>query len=408
MNLWLNILLALRSIFGNKVRTILTFSIIAIGIMALVGILTAIDSIKASLRSNFTRLGANTFVIQDKGRGVRNRGTKIEKTREITLEEAFQFQEQFQSQALVSISTNVSFSATVQRDKEKTNPNVTLIGTDENYLLASGYDIEQGRNFSPFEINKGVNVVLLGQSVYQLLFNARNKVEDAQISIGNIPYRVIGVLASKGSSMVSSDNMVVIPLRSAIAKFPEREFRYNINVMTEQAEALDEIVAEASGIFRVIRSLHPKEAEDFSVNRSDKLASTVIDELQYISLAATLIGLITLLGAGIGLMNIMLVSVSERTREIGISKALGATNKVIRFQFLIEAIVICQIGGLLGILFGILAGNLVSLIVGGSFIIPWLWIALGISFCFLIGLLAGLYPAIKAGKLDPIEALRYE
>ena len=344
----------------------------------------------------------------EKGKGVRNRGTKIEKTREITLEEAYQFQEQFSSKALVSISTNVSFSATVQRDKEKTNPNVTLIGTDDNYLLASGYNIERGRNFSPFEIEKGVNVVLLGQSVYQLLFNARNKVEEAQISIGNIPYRVIGVLESKGASMVSSDNMVVVPLKSAIAKFPEREFDYNINVMTEQAEALDEIVAEASGIFRIIRSLHPKEDEDFSVNRSDKLASTVIDELQYISLAATLIGLITLLGAGIGLMNIMLVSVSERTREIGISKALGASNKVIRFQFLIEAIVICQIGGLLGIVFGILAGNLVSLIIGGSFIVPWLWIALGISFCFLIGLLAGLYPAIKAGKLDPIEALRYE
>lgn len=408
MNLWLNILLALRSILGNKVRTTLTFSIIAIGIMALVGILTSIDSIKASLRSNFTQLGANTFVIQTKGMGIRSRGAKQEKGKDISLSEAKAFKEAFHGKALVSISSRVSSIATVQIGKEKTNPNITLMGVDENYLSASGYSIDYGRNFSPFEIEKGVGVVLLGQAVYRQLFPAGNSAEGKQISIGNIPYRVIAVLNEKGSSMVSSDNLVLVPLQSAMAKFPERKFQFSLNIMTPEAERLDYLVDEATGIFRVIRSIHPKAPEDFAVNRSDKLASTVIDELQYISLAATLIGLITLLGAGIGLMNIMLVSVSERTREIGISKALGASNKVIRYQFLIEAIVICQIGGILGIVLGILAGNSVSLLIGGSFIIPWTWIFVGISFCFAIGLLAGLYPAIKAGKLDPIEALRYE
>ncbi|MEX0812616.1 MAG: ABC transporter permease [Chitinophagales bacterium] len=408
MNIWLNVLLALKAIMGNKLRTTLTFSIIAIGIMALVGILTSIDSIKASLRSNFTLLGANTFVIQNKGIGIRSRGSKQEQTRDITLEEARNFKRQFESKAAVSISSRVSNIATIKWEQEKTNPNITLIGSDENYLSASGYNIQEGRNFSPFEIEKGVNVVILGQGVYKQLFSSRTKAEGVRLYVGNIPYQVIGILEEKGSSMVSSDNMVLIPLRSALSKFSERKFQFDINVLTPQAEALDLLVSDAIGLFRVVRGLHPREENDFAINRSDKLASTVIDELQYISLAATLIGLITLLGAGIGLMNIMLVSVSERTREIGVSKALGASNKMIRFQFLTEAIVICQIGGLLGIVLGILAGNAVSLLIGGSFIIPWLWIGLGIAFCFLIGLLAGIYPALKAAKLDPIEALRYE
>lgn len=408
MNIWLNVLLALKAILGNRLRTILTFSIIAIGIMALVGILTSIDSIKASLRSNFTLLGANTFVIQNKGMGLRRRGSKPENSRDISLDEARSFKSEFKNKAVLSISSRVSNIATVKRGAEKTNPNITLIGADEKYLLTSGYTIEKGRNFSTFEVEKGINVVLLGQAVYQKLFSARDHVEDSKIYIGNIPYFVIGVLQEKGSSMVSSDNMVLIPLRSALAKFSERKFQYDINVLSQQAENIDALVDEAIGVFRIIRFLHPREENDFDINRSDKLASTVIDELQYISLAATLIGFITLFGAGIGLMNIMLVSVSERTREIGVSKALGATNRMIRFQFITEAIVICQIGGVLGIVMGILAGNVVSLIIGGSFIVPWLWIFLGIVFCFVIGLLAGIYPAIRAGKLDPIEALRYE
>jgi len=412
MDFGINILLAWRAIKANWLRTVLTFLIIAVGIMALVGILTAIDSMKSSIVSNFSSVGANSFTIRTKGLTIRGKGgnnnSSAKAYKDIDYDDAMAFREKFTYPAQVSLSNRPSMTSSVKYQYEKTNPNVTVVGIDENYISISGFKFQDGRNFSITELETGANVAILGSGVANNLFRARDTIINKTVSVGNIKYRVAGVLESKGSSVVSSDNMVLVPLQNARKVFAEKANRYVITVNVDHPEQLDAAIEEATGAFRTARKLRPRDENDFEINRSDKLASTVIDQISYITLAATMIGVITMLGAGVGLMNIMLVSVSERTREIGISKALGAKSSTIKKQFLVEAILICQIGGVLGIILGMLAGNVVSVLLSGSFIIPWLWIAVGIIFCLAIGLLAGLYPAIKASKLDPIEALRYE
>ncbi len=411
MNLSENIRQALRAIRANLTRTILTCLIIAFGIMALVGILTAVDSLKASIYSNFSTLGSNTFSIKQSGQSMRRRGGGSDEqvSPPIIYDQAKMFKDRYTFPSKVSISTMATMIGTVKFNSEKTNPNIGVWGIDENYLEASGYEISQGRFFTPNEINEGSNEVVIGQDVLVKLFKSKSQPINQFVSISNMRYRIIGVMKTKGSSMVrSGDNTVYIPIINAIRYFKGNDASVGVSVTVDNIDQLNYSIDEAIGLFRSIRGLKLSESNNFEMTKSDAIANTVVDQVSYVTIAATIIGLITLFGAAIGLMNIMLVSVTERTREIGVSKALGATRKTIRTQFLVEAIVICQIGGLLGIILGMLAGNGVSLLIGGAFIIPWVWIITGIVFCFIVGLVSGIYPAIKASKLDPIEALRYE
>jgi len=206
----------------------------------------------------------------------------------------------------------------------------------------------------------------------------------------------------------SGDKSCMLPLNNIRQYFSKPDMSYGINVMLKDSKSMDAAINEATGLFRNVRRLRVGQEDNFEIAKSDNIAEMLFENIKYVTLAATIIGLITLLGASIGLMNIMLVSVTERTREIGIRKAIGATKELIKRQFIIEALVICQLGGMLGIILGILVGNLISLLTGGSFIVPWLWIFLGLVLCFIVGLASGIYPAIKASKLDPIEALRFE
>ncbi len=411
MNIIENIRMALRSIRSNLTRTVLTCLIIAFGIMALVGILTAVDSLKASIYSNFSTLGSNTFSIRQSGLNMRRHGGGNDEKASppILFEHAKLFKDRYTFPAKVSVSTMATMIATVKFNSEKTNPNIGVWGVDENYLEATGYEISEGRFFTFNEVQTGVSDVVLGNDVVLKLFKGITDPINQFVSINNMRYRIIGVMKPKGSSMVrSGDNTVYIPILNAIRYYRGPKASVGVSVTVENINQLDYAIDEAIGLFRGIRGLQISESNNFEMTKSDAIANTVVDQVSYVTFAATIIGVITLFGAAIGLMNIMLVSVTERTREIGVSKALGATRKNIRMQFLVEAIVICQIGGLLGIFFGILAGNGVSLLIGGNFIIPWIWIIAGIIFCFIVGLVSGLYPAIKASKLDPIEALRYE
>ena len=257
-------------------------------------------------------------------------------------------------------------------------------------------------------MESGFNSCLLGGAVVKHLYDKKDTIEGSEITIGNVRYRVIGVLEEKGASMIGTDNVILVTVQNARKVFPSTTNKYAISVAVDTPELLEDAAEEARGVFRSVRKLRPQEEDDFEISKSDRIATTVIDQLKYVRWAAILIGAVTLISAGIGLMNIMLVAVAERTREIGITKSIGATNRIIRFQFLTEAIVICQLGGVFGIILGILIGNVVSILLDGDFIIPWAWVLGGCVFCFLIGLSAGIYPAIKASKLDPIEALRYE
>lgn len=406
-----NIKISVNSIRSHMLRTILTILIIAFGIMALVGILTAIDSIKSSITSNFTRLGANTFSIKNRQMRVimGNGGDQPKDFRAITFDEAEKFKNEFIFPSTISITAFATHTATVKYNTEKTNPNIAVIGADDNYLITSGSEIDKGRNFTPFEVQSGSNVVIIGSELSKNIFKNKENPIDKIISIGPGKYKVIGVLKEKGSSMgFSGDKNCILLLNNIRQYFPRPDMSFTINVTTRNIQSLDNAASEAAGLFRIIRKVKLYEEDNFEVAKSDNIAQMLIQNIRYVTLAATFIGLITLFGAAIGLMNIMLVSVTERTREIGIRKAIGATKNTIKYQFLSEAIIICQLGGLLGIILGIIIGNLISLITGGSFIIPWLWIISGVVICVIVGLASGIYPAVKAANLDPIEALRYE
>lgn len=406
-----NIKIALGSIVSQKLRTFLTVLIIAIGITALVGILTSIDAIENSINSNFTSMGANTFTIRNRGMVIRM-GKKPPKAssnfKKISYYEAMEFKKRFDSIAPVSVTVNSTGSATVKYKSEKTNPNVAVYGADLNYIITSGYSIDEGRNFTETELQYGSNVVLIGNGVSTQLFKNESPI-DKEIRIGSVAYKVIGTLASKGSSFgFGGDKSCVVPITNLRQYTNMDNKSFVINVLSTGVGNLDGTISEATGAMRVVRKRKAKDANNFEIVRSDSFAAILVDSLSYVSYAAIAIGLITLLGASIGLMNIMLVSVAERTREIGVRKSLGAKQVTIRNQFLAEAIVICQIGGIAGIIFGIAIGNFISSFFDGGFIIPWLWIIIAFIISFVVGVLAGYYPAYKASKLDPIEALRVE
>ncbi len=405
-----NLRIALNSIRSNLLRTILTVMIIAVGIMALIGILTSVDAIKNTINSEFTRMGANSFTIRNQEMKV-HIGKRRERRKNytaITYRQAKEFQDKYQFPSLVSLSIRASGNATVKYHKVKTNPNIPVVGGDENYLNTSGYDVELGRNFSEQEVQTGKNVTIIGSELAETLFK-KQKAEGKIISVGASHYKIIGVLKSKGSSMgFSDDKVVIIPLTNARQNYTGNDASYTISVMPSPGSSTDFAVGEAENTFRIVRKLGYADESDFDISKSDNLANMLIEHIQYVTLAATIIGIITLFGAAVGLMNIMLVSVSERIREIGTRKAIGATSKIIRQQFLFESVLIGQLGGILGIILGILVGNMVSAAVGNHFFIPWLWILFGVLICFIVGILSGLLPAIKASKSDPIEALRFE
>jgi putative ABC transport system permease protein len=404
-----NIGLALRAIRANKLRTALTLLIIVFGIMALIGILTATEGINRSMTSSFSEMGANTFIIKKEGQVRRRRNRKSASTNPvITLQQCLAFRDQFKYPAVMTMSSDVDGNTVIKYESKKTNPNVRMIGIDENYLQVSGWTIDRGRNFTRSETDNAQPVLLLGSDVARKLFGVPDTAVNKLVNIGSKKYRVIGVLAPKGASQVTSDNTVMIPVVNAKRSFGDDRTSYNLSVMVRDPSQLNRAVDEANGIFRIVRRIPLGEDPDYDISKSDKLAGQVLENLSYVQMATVIIGILTLIGAGIGLMNIMLVSVNERTREIGLSKAIGATKKAIRMQFLTESITICMIGGVIGVMMGVLVGYGISRAVGNSFEMPWGWIVMGLTVMFVVGLLAGLYPAVKAANLDPVEALRYE
>ncbi len=410
MNLKENIREGIKSIKSNLLRTILTASIIAIGITSLVGILTAIDGIKASIDTSFSSLGANSFDISRKrpDRTVQE-GKEQKKYPLLQKDEVLEFKERF-SEGMATLHLYVSGGAEIKRLSKKTTPNFTIRGVDENYMIIRNYNISNGRNFTSLDIQKGVNYVIIGNEVVNNLFENEDPI-NKKISFYGNKFVVIGVLEKKGGfgGNTYSDRTVFVPFKNAIRISRRGYLDYQITVNVNDPTKMNHSIGEATSLMRKIRRDPIGEEESFDIKLNKTLAEELDQLTGYLRIGGFSIGLITLIGASIGLINIMLVSVTERTREIGVRKAIGATPIKIRLQFLIEAVLICLMGGIAGVIIGLSIGNVIANIIkSGNFVAPWEWVIMGFVVCLIVGLISGYYPAYKASKLDPIDALRYE
>ncbi|WP_201987270.1 ABC transporter permease [Hymenobacter rubidus] len=413
MNPFENVREAFRSIRSNLLRTILTALILSIGLFALVGILTGIDAMKNSLADTFASLGANSFELHAKGYTNRFRrgGVQGKQYPPISFLQAKLYKKAMANDAQVGVSAFISGAAEMKGNGVKTNPNMQVIAGDENYLKIQGYNLVQGRTFSQTELNSGANAMIVGDEIRLKLFPRQSPVGQYVSAMGR-RFLIVGLLEKSGSDGGGgggADRLALIPLETGNQLPRQRALTYDIKTATDQPGTLAFLMGQATGKMRAVRHDRLGQEDSFTVESSESLAATLDSISGKVRAGGSVMAFITLLGASIALMNIMLVSVTERTREIGIRKALGATAVQIRQQFLIEAIVICLLGGTLGIILGVLGGNLVAKFVGsGAFLVPWVWMIVGLVICVGVGLASGYYPASKAAALDPIDSLRYE
>ncbi|HEX8060686.1 MAG TPA: ABC transporter permease [Cyclobacteriaceae bacterium] len=410
MNLIENIKEGLRSVQANLLRSILTALIVAIGITCLVGALTAVDGIRVTLTESLSSLGANSFYIESKQ--YRNRqmnGLNERRFPKLQLQEVQRFIDRFQVNSIVALNSELSWNAEVKYRSRKSNPNVVLQGVNDEYMALNSLNLQEGRNFSKREIDYGTKAAVIGYKIYTQLFENNESAIGKEISFKGVQFRVIGVMLEKGQlSQDNYDNMVLFPILVANQMAAGRGLDYTLSIGITDPTQMDMAMGEATGLMRSVRHDRIGNPDSFQIEKSDTLTelNSIIGIIQGAGLG---IGFITLLGSAIALMNIMLVSVTERTREVGVRKALGATPMRIRQQFVIEAIVVCLLGGIVGIILGIMIGNLLAGLMGiTGFVMPWFWMFFGMCVCIGVGLLSGYYPAWKASKLDPIESLRFE
>lgn len=406
-----NIRIALNSIKTHLLRTILTVLIIAIGITALVGILTAVSALENTITSDFSSMGANTFNIQRyEFNTQRQSGREVQKINPIiSYRDVKAFEDTYDFPfTKVSVSFVGTSSAEAKYENKKTDPEVTVLGINENYIQNSGLEVTEGRELNYFDVQNSNSVCVIGSDVVKALLSDVNPI-NSTISIRGAKFKVIGVLKSKGATFGNNQDLrVMIPIQKARTLFTNANINYSVSVKTDKKDMLEGAQDDAILTFRNIRGLNPVEENNFGIERSDDLINRIGSITQYLYIAAWIISIITILGSSIALMNILFVSVTERTREIGVRKALGAKKKTIAFQFFLEAIIIGQLGGILGIILGVLIGYGVSAAADFKFSTPWLAMFSAFTIAFIVAVVAGLLPAIKAAKLDPVESLRYE
>jgi putative ABC transport system permease protein len=406
-----NVRIAFGSIRTQLLRTILTVLIIAIGITALVGILTVVSALENTLSSDFASMGSNTFNINQYENISRRRGGD---EREIinpilSYPEAMAFKNKYKYPLTeTSISFTATSTAEIKFESTKTDPENKIVGVDEFFMANSGLETSLGRNFTGFDIQNNTYNCIVGSDFQKGLLKDVNPI-DKIISIRGAKFKVIGVLKEKGSTFGNSQDLrVLIPIQVARSLFTAPRINYTMSVMVGKKELLDEAIDNANSTMRRVRKLSPVKDNNFAIVRSDDLINRILSITQYLGIASWVISIITILGSSIALMNIMIVSVTERTREIGVRKALGAKKSTIAFQFFIETLLIGQMGGLVGIIFGISIGYAIATAIDFAFVIPWGAIISAFFTSFAVAIVSGLYPAVKASKLDPIEALRYE
>ena len=402
--------IALNAIRMNKLRSALTLLGVVVGVFSIIGVMTAVQVLQNSIESGLSDLGANTFQAQKFPRmfvGGHAAWEKYRRRKDITLE---------QTEYVVAHLTTAQYAAaeawtggqTIQTlSGLKTNPNVGVGGEVPQGIPTNNWSIKEGRSLIDNEQTYSSNVVILGPEVVKKLFPMGGAVGQ-DVKIGNDRYTVIGVFESKGSAMGgNNDNFVVIPLSKFLNEFGKQR-SLNLMIKARSPEVYDQCMEEARMALRIVRKVDPGREDDFEIFSNESLISTFNDFTKYVKMGVGFISFISLLAAGVGIMNIMLVSVTERTKEIGLRKSVGARKGNILSQFIAEAVVLCQIGGLVGIGLGILGGNLAAVAFSLPAVFPVDWALIGFALCAFIGVVFGVYPAWKAANLDPIEALRYE
>lgn len=406
-----NLKIAINSIRTQLLRTSLTVIIIAIGIIALVVILTVLSNLENTISSDFSSMGANTFNIQryeftaqqQSSKDTKKNNPIISYTDVKAFESAYKFP--FTKTSISFVGSN---TAEVKYENKKSDPEVNVLGVNENYMQNSGLEIAEGRDLNYFDILNNTNVCIIGSDLVKAILTDVNPINKI-ISVRGAKFKVIGVLKSKGSTFGQNlDLRMFIPMQKARSLFTRPDINYSLSVKTENKDMLEGAQDDAILTFRNVRGLNPIEENNFGLERSDDLVNRIADISKYLYLAAWIISLITITGSSIALMNILFVSVTERTREIGVRKALGAKKKTIATQFFMEALLIGQMGGILGIILGILIGFAISAALKFQFSTPWFAMFSAFAIAFIVAVVAGLIPAIKAAKLDPIESLRYE
>jgi putative ABC transport system permease protein len=398
--------MSLTAIRSNKLRSVLTLLGIIVGVFSIIAVMTAVQVLQNSIESGLSGLGANTFQIQ-KQPVIANRTQYLKslKWKDFTYEQAKLAKERITLARYVGIGVNQS-SETIQFGPLKTNPNVDVGGEEPEGLYTNNWTIREGRNFTEDEVRYSSMVVILMNDVVKKLFPHGGAVGN-MVRVGAQRYMVIGTFEPKGSSIGGSDNKVILPLSAFLQQYGKNRNIY-LKVQTKNAEDYDACVEETRMILRTIRKVAPGDEDSFSVYSNDSLISTVNEFTGYVKLGVGFMSFIALIAAGIGIMNIMLVSVTERTREIGIRKALGARKTNILSQFIMEAVVLCQIGGVMGVGLGVLGGNLMALVLDFPPVFPLDWALIGFAITTFVGVVFGVYPAWKAANLDPIDSLRYE
>ncbi len=409
MNVTESVRMAVQSIGANKLRAGLTLLSIAIGVFAIVGVAAAVGALEAKVDDQLSAFGRNSFIIQkDAGVQFGDSRRRYRDRKDITLRQALELKRRLTSAQDISL-TNQTFGAVVKHEGLATDPNIAIYGSDEAFIINADYSVAQGRNLTPQDVQLRSDVVVLGAEVAAKLFAGTSPVGKS-IAVNNRRYSVIGVLAAKGAVFgQSQDALVLVPVTSAAKYFfDEWGTSLSINVRARSVDDLDETMGQAVGVMRAIRGVNIGVPNDFELITNESITETFGGFTQYISIFGLICGTIALVAAGVGIMNIMLVSVKERTREIGVRKAVGATSSDILMQFIIEAVTLCQLGALIGIGIGLFGGVAMGALLQVKPPIPWQWVGISIGSCTAIGLLFGIYPAWRASRLDPIDALRYE
>tara|TARA_A100001011_G_scaffold5358_1_gene6233 strand:- start:301 stop:1548 length:1248 start_codon:yes stop_codon:yes gene_type:complete len=400
--------MAIDAIRQNKLRSTLTLLGISIGVFSVIGVMTAIRTLESSVQSGLNVFAANTFVIQKyPSIQIGRRDKKIRNRKNIDYDQYKKLKERAKLPVLVSVSEGSSIRNVKYKDISVKNY-VSLLGGDEGSIRMYKTFISDGRNIAPDDVRYARNVCVLGMDVVDRLFPFEDPLSK-KIQIEGLNYYVIGITERQGEAFgQSQDNYIAIPITNYLQKFSNKWTTLSINVEAASEKDYDKTREEVIGIMRTIRKVKAGDDNDFELETNDEMIETFSGFTGGIKLFALSVSIIALVVAGIGIMNIMLVSVTERIKEIGIRKAIGATKQDILTQFLMEAVFLSEFGGIVGIIMGISAGNLVSFIFKIPAVIPIDWAIIGLAVCSLIGIGFGIYPAWKAAQLDPIESLRFE